>query len=95
MNKVLSAQQASTSLGVSLWMIPRWGRIGHLASILLGRRWLFSDEDRHVLVQEGIASTHGVDCHRGASLNWTDGEIGGCPVVEENLSGLSLLRGFS
>ena len=51
MGKLISAQEAAHRLGISFWTIYRWARTGRLASIRLGRRRLFSEEDLEELVR--------------------------------------------
>ena len=50
MEKLLSVKEASGRLGLSLWTVYRWARSGRVASIQLGRRRLFSEEDLRALV---------------------------------------------
>lgn len=45
LEKLLSAQQAAERLGVSIWTVSRLARAGKLASVLIGRRRLFAEED--------------------------------------------------
>lgn len=56
MNQLLSAQETAQRLGVSLWTIYRWARSGRVASIQLGRRRLFSQEDLQALISEARAT---------------------------------------
>lgn len=45
LEKLLSAQQAAERLGVSIWTVSRLARAGKLASVVIGRRRLFAEED--------------------------------------------------
>ncbi len=50
MDNLLSAQEAARRLGVSFWTVYRLARSGRLASVHLGRRRLFAEEDLQALV---------------------------------------------
>jgi excisionase family DNA binding protein len=57
MNRLFSAQETAQRLGVSLWTIYRWARSGRMASIQLGRRRLFSQEDLQALISQARTTT--------------------------------------
>ncbi len=48
---LLTVQQAAERLGVSFWTVYRLARSGQLASIRLGRRRLFAEEDLEKLIR--------------------------------------------
>lgn len=52
MDNLLSAKEAAERLGVSLWTIYRWARGGQVASVRLGSRRLFAEEDLEELVRQ-------------------------------------------
>ncbi len=52
MERLLSAQQAADRLGVSIRTVSRLARAGRLASVLIGRRRLFAEEDLDAFVRE-------------------------------------------
>ncbi len=51
MGKLLSAQEVAQQLGVSVWTIFRLTRSGKLASVQIGRRRLFAEEDLDELIK--------------------------------------------
>jgi len=58
---LLSVQSASAFLGVSQWTLYRWARSGRIASIQLGRRRLFTEEDLRALVVQARVSSASKD----------------------------------
>jgi len=50
MRPLLSVQEASAFLGVSQWTLYRWARRGRIASVQLGRRRLFAEEDLQAVI---------------------------------------------
>jgi excisionase family DNA binding protein len=60
MDNLISVEQAAQRLGVSFWTVYRLARSGRLASIRLGRRRLFQEQDLERLIsatrQEGKPS---------------------------------------
>jgi excisionase family DNA binding protein len=52
MENLISAQEAAERLGVSFWTVYRLARNGQLASIRLGRRRLFAEEDLERLIRD-------------------------------------------
>lgn len=51
MAKLMSSQQAAERLGISVWTVSRLVRSGKLASIQIGRRRLFAEEDLEELIR--------------------------------------------
>lgn len=52
MSTLISMQEAARRLAVSYWTLLRWARAGHVASVRLGRRRLFLEEDLQKLVNQ-------------------------------------------
>jgi excisionase family DNA binding protein len=57
MSKLLSIHAAAERLGVSTWTVARLARAGRLASIRLGRRTLFAEEDLEDLIRRNHRET--------------------------------------
>jgi excisionase family DNA binding protein len=51
MKTLMSVQEVAEQLGVSLWTVYRWARARRLASVQLGKRRLFTEEDVEDLVR--------------------------------------------
>jgi excisionase family DNA binding protein len=56
MKKLMSVQEVAEHLGVSLWTVYRLARAHRLASVQLGKRRLFTEEDVEELVKSSRAS---------------------------------------
>ena len=57
MERLLSIQEASESLGLSSWTIRRWIQIKRLVPVRLGSRVLLEESELQRVIQEGKKST--------------------------------------
>lgn len=60
MSNLISSQEASKRLGISIWTLYRWSKKGKLSHIRLGKKILFDPQDLEKFIS---------DCRRSTSQN--------------------------